>query len=155
MTHYSSKEWQLYRHGKYCDKQRLQMQKHLAKCDSCLEKYISFIGQEEEDAADHLIPPTFETDLAQKIEQNSAIFKKNSRRRYLINYSTAAALTLLLLGGGTFEATARELPRFFEERLVTEINHFNPVDFSNGGVKNIVYNFLDKIDELLIIEEDK
>ncbi|MDD2621251.1 MAG: hypothetical protein PHC92_11360 [Syntrophomonadaceae bacterium] len=106
MKHFSKEEWVVY--GKEpASEQAALMEKHLLDCDACLQLFLEGIDETDMTEALAFIPPDFTThtsDLirasARQEERPPARFQSKGLLAY---YAAAAAITIMLTGGGVFE----------------------------------------------------
>ena len=125
MAHYSSADWSRYCRGALDRNRRRRMERHLLRCDRCLNSYLKLVGEREAEAAALLLPPDFEQNLWRSIRRKQAQSGRIKRKRLLLNYAAAAVITLALTAGGVFDAIASGLPDLLKEtrhvpRLINE-----------------------------------
>ena len=124
MAHYSSADWSRYCRGALDRNRRRRMERHLLRCDRCLNSYLELAG-EEEAAAAALLLPDFEANLWRLIRRKQREAARKRKSRLLFNYIAAAVITLVLMAGGAFDAVAAGLPALLKEtrhipRLINE-----------------------------------
>lgn len=115
MNHYDAGAWVSYRNNRVEEKQRRLMERHLARCDICLQRYLEAAAEHENALAELLLPPNFSTVIMEKIGAGKAQSPRKRRSRALVNYTVAAAITLALMSGGIFDLFAREIPGILAE----------------------------------------
>jgi anti-sigma factor RsiW len=124
MAHYNHAEWRLYRQGRLDGKRRAAMEKHLLRCDSCLEAYLDAMEKHEPLLAELLLPAGFTERVIRLVRAGTKEQLKTRRSRLLVNYVAAASLTLALMIGGVFDAVAMKVPPLLEEtRAVWQTIH--------------------------------
>lgn len=116
MDHYDHDKWVLFRNNRIEASERRLMEDHLAGCERCLRCYLAAGGEDETALAEVLLPPDFNIALKAKIRAEKQQANQKRRSRSLINYTVAAAITLVLMSSGMFDLCARELPGLFTEK---------------------------------------
>jgi len=117
--HYKQQEWQTFYDNNLPNDQLNLMESHLESCDACREIFISCIDPlyvrtiEKEISADfaHLTMEFIKTSQLAECKHPSA---RQKRRRMLINYIAAAAVTITLMSGGVFQSAVdqtAQIPR--------------------------------------------
>ncbi len=107
MTHFNSEEWKTLGQGMEKERDRI-MEDHLLNCDACLQLFLEGIDDDVLAEAEKLIPSGFTA-------QTSALIMADERRKekyparfqrkgFLAYYAAAAAITIMLTGGGVFQA---------------------------------------------------
>ncbi|MEW5783759.1 MAG: hypothetical protein AB1767_01535 [Bacillota bacterium] len=152
MSHYSSADWRLFSRGGLERARRFRMQQHLLKCDSCLQDYLSTIGEREEEMAALLLPPEFENSLGNFITQKRQEANRIRRPRLLFNYAAAALITLALIAGGVFDTVTAAIPVLLKETrsFSRMINETAAVSWSD----ELVETATQQIDRFFSTEED-
>lgn len=115
MKHYSAEEWRaFYRKEESMD--LLAMEDHLLKCDECLDLFLLAVEQADLNAVERRIPADFSRKVSNMLLEPviPELPRKDFRPRWLAaNYVAAALLTVMLMGGGVFQALiikASEVP---------------------------------------------
>jgi hypothetical protein len=110
MKHFNEKEWQMFRRGKYSQKESRFMEEHLRGCQQCLDAFLHSIDEEDLLQAQEAIPPDFTDTVISMIdrERYTRVPPKGSSRwgnsqNLLVYYAAAAVLTIALMGGGAFQ----------------------------------------------------
>lgn len=115
--HYDKSAWQMFYLKQLPLDQLDQMENHLASCDQCQESFLNCIDELEPavyiasaDFARHTM------DFINTSQQNERKHPsaRQKRRRMLINYVAAAAVTITLMSGGVFQSAVdqtAQIPR--------------------------------------------
>jgi predicted anti-sigma-YlaC factor YlaD len=107
MKHFSKEEWLAYGKGQTNEKQAL-MENHLLDCDACLQLFLEGIDANAVEEARTLIPPDFTARTCDLIRTSSRKEEvqpnRFPRRGFLAYYAVAAAITIMLTGGGVFQS---------------------------------------------------
>lgn len=114
MACYDAGAWRLYRQGRVEPKRRQLMEKHLRRCARCLETYAGAIEAHEAELGELLLRPDFNDRVVHLVRAGRRRQLKTRRRRLLVNYVTAASLTLALMAGGVFDQVLHAAPSLVE-----------------------------------------
>ncbi|MEN6326142.1 MAG: hypothetical protein ABFD18_08060 [Syntrophomonas sp.] len=107
MKHFSSEEWRALGQGPGGEKDMV-MEKHLLECDACLPLFLEGIDEAALEQARAVIPPDFTARTCALIEADARRKEKYPARfqnkGFLAYYAAAAVITIMLTGGGAFQA---------------------------------------------------
>lgn len=107
MKHFSSEEWRNLGKGLNNEIQ-IEMEKHLLDCDACLQLFLEGIDEAALDEARNAIPSDFTARTCALIkagERKTERYPAHFQRKGLLAYYTAAAaITIMLTGGGVFQS---------------------------------------------------
>jgi anti-sigma factor RsiW len=112
--HYSKQVWMDYARGQLMEEDRSGIEAHLYDCDACLQLYMECMSQEVEllsdennlgQAAEEWTDQIMETILIQK--KKSRIHPRHAKtplyQRSWLQFTVAAAITLILMAAGLFQ----------------------------------------------------
>lgn len=107
MKHYNSEEWRNLGKGLNNEIQ-IEMEKHLLDCDACLQLFLEGIDQASLEEARNAIPSDFTVrscSLIKAGERKTERYPAHFQRKGLLAYyAAAAAITIMLTGGGVFQS---------------------------------------------------
>ncbi|MDD2511076.1 MAG: hypothetical protein PHP26_11000 [Syntrophomonas sp.] len=142
MTHFSPEEWRTYGKGPTKEKDVL-MEKHLLDCDACLQLFLDSIDDQAVEEARALIPPDFTARTCGLLRTNARKEERrpgrSQRKRLLACYAVAAAITIMLCGGGVFQSWSD----------TSRMNlHYNPTAQTVGKYEDILFNWPARLQEI-------
>lgn len=119
MSHPSVEKWAAYATGQLPERERAEMEEHLAGCDECLEALMQCLEQ----ANDHAVPlepladpRAFDEAVMRRI---GTLPKAKTKSRTpallyhpLFRYAVAAAVTALLMSAGVFQGMKEQAERW-------------------------------------------
>lgn len=136
--HYSSGQWLAFKEGAVESAVKADMERHLAECDLCLSRYLARVTDRDVELAGVLLPPGFTARVVSVVRQNASYGRVEvpseqrevpgwrkihpsapldhagktgwGRKDMLLGYALAAAVTLMLLFGGWFDAVSGAAP---------------------------------------------
>lgn len=152
MACYDVGAWRLYRQGRVEPERRRLMEKHLRRCTKCLETYTSVIEAHEAELGELLLRPGFNDRVVRLVRAGRRRQLKTRRRRLLVNYVTAASLTLALMAGGVFDKVLQATPSLVEgtESFLQSLHETAIFDWPN----RLLLDTTDRLDRLRNIKED-
>ncbi len=109
MSHYPKEQWLNYVTDQLKEETRKEMEEHLGKCDQCLAYYIEEVTRCEQEISlsetftDTVLAKVKSREGENKPERQALSGRLQPRKRLLLHYSVAAALTLVLTFSGVFE----------------------------------------------------
>lgn len=153
MKHFKEAKWRLFKE-RMCPKDMAEvMEDHLAACEPCRDIFLSLIGEEEIAQGAELLSPDFSRRVMAAVKNNGGqrvAGKKNRLGRREKNtpvyFAVAAAITLILMGGGLFQSLDRFISPFATGSMVFERPPAEPVimgwpDKLVDRAANWMYNF--------------
>lgn len=106
MKHFSREQWQAFYRGQV--EEEALMENHLLVCESCRQTFLDCIEDADLEQAEAIINPDFSTQALDYIRENGQQGRQNQyrlqSRRLLAFYTAAAALTIMLTGGGVLQS---------------------------------------------------
>lgn len=156
--HYSSQQWAAFKKGLVVGDLRQEMEEHLSTCDVCLETYLATVDVRDVELAEVTLRPDFaERVLSALVRQPGTAQTHGRRHGYrnghrqrsqnpiperlttLRNYAVAAAITLMLLAGGWFDAVSRTAPSALHEtgKTIVRVSEEVPSGWSNKVLDRI------------------
>lgn len=161
MTHFSKKQWILYKKNLLSEEDSIKMEDHLYTCDTCMDIFLSLIDIEDLDLVEETISSDFTKSVMKKIDgvipisKNTNKFVNNrTRKKKMIEnifmyYVAVASVVLVLTAGGVFtkmtelpienikvdnERTSKGLEKVysFSEKITEGTNTF----INSFGIKN-------------------
>lgn len=144
MRHFSEEEWVLYKNHQLDVEKTLQMENHLAKCDHCLDTFLSLIDDEEIAQAEKDISSDFTDRLVFKIKEQKPVRKHRweKKKNLFIYYMAASIVTLVLMNGGLFRNMIEIHPEIFNTSQ--RIEHKESMNWPEKvveGTHNWILNF--------------
>jgi hypothetical protein len=114
MMHYTRDKWSELLNEKVNEEEKIKMEDHLLSCEECFKLYLEELEDAECSEAMPLISKDFIDSIMEEIEdqhQHSSRVKfLRNKKRVFIYYTTAACITLLLMGNGTFRLALSAIP---------------------------------------------
>ncbi|MBE3518940.1 MAG: hypothetical protein IMW97_01395 [Firmicutes bacterium] len=164
--HYSPQQWAAFKKGFVPGELRRQMEEHLSTCDVCLETYLATVDARDVELAEMTLRPDFVqrvlsalargpgAALVRRPDAEQVCARSHGHRRRcdwerqnptpdrlaaLRNYAVAAAITLMLLAGGWFDAVSRTAPSALYEtgKTIVRVSEEMPSGWSNKVIDRI------------------
>ncbi|MEN6350813.1 MAG: hypothetical protein ABFD08_15635 [Syntrophomonas sp.] len=106
MKHFSREQWQAFYRGQI--EEDALLESHLLVCDACRQVFLDCIEDADLEQAEDAINPDFTARTLGYIRENGQQGRQNQyrlqSRRLLAFYTAAAALTIMLTGGGVLQS---------------------------------------------------
>lgn len=136
MRHFDRKEWFLYFENKLEESKRVAMEEHLVSCDLCLNTYTSLILFEDERYEGEMLSKDFAVNIA--AETNKGLLRNKGDKalnsaKNLQFYAVAAAVTLLLMTSGLFDAFVKDLPKVAVRQTHSILNVEDKISYGWSG----------------------
>ena len=113
MKHYDYVEWLFYKQNTLSTEKMHEMEGHLYSCDECMEVFLSFIDEDEINAASEIVPEGFNQNIMKKIQSTKVkkIQPTKKPTKYPFGYFVAvASVTIVLTLGGAFTNLVETVP---------------------------------------------
>lgn len=156
--HYSPEQWAAFKKGFVVEDLRREMEEHLSTCDVCLETYLAMVDVRDVELAEMTLRPDFADRVLSTVARQLGTAQTHGRGHgyrnghhqrsqnptperltVLRNYAVAAAITLMLLAGGWFDAVSRTAPSALHEtgKTIVRVSEEMPSGWSNKVIDRI------------------
>ena len=115
MKHFDKIKWLEYKNNKLEEKEEIEMENHLYSCDSCMEIFLSTIGDEEVQIAEDYIPVNFTENIMASIKNVKPMVKPKKKKKvindFFLYYAAVASVAIVLTAGGFFGNMVDSVPK--------------------------------------------
>ena len=103
MKHYHKNEWMQYVRNELDEATRNEYEDHLYQCDECLDLYLLTVEEHEAHLPQIAETSEFTNAIMDKIDESKIKPKKQMKKKTVMNYLLAAAMTILFMSSGLFD----------------------------------------------------
>lgn len=108
--HFAKSEWEQYSQGLIQGKKQRAMEKHLGKCNHCLETFLSLVTTDDIQRAEESLSPWFAQDVISRLPEKARPTKVNTNANALCYYLAVACITVIFMTTGVFENLVNTIP---------------------------------------------